>query len=538
MTQASSEEGEAMAEGPYLLGIDFGTGGCRAGIFDRKGEPVAFEAVEFSTTHPRPAWAEQDPDQWESALIGSVKGALEKSGVSAEEIAGIGTDSTAATVVAMDENGRHLRPAILWMDVRASDQARRIQETGDPALKYNGFGAVSAEWGLPKAMWLKEKEPETFQKARYISDCADWVTKKLTGEWTTSINTAAAKYYHDRDVGGFPESLYNALDAGDILDKYPGEVTDLGVVVGGLVPEIAEATGLKAGTPVAEGGIDAYMGAIGLGVTEPGKIALITGSSHVMIGQAPQAVHGQGFWGSYTDAMIPGQYTVEAGQVSTGSVVNWFKTNFAGDAAAEAKRRGVDVYDVLTEQALQVPVGSEGLIVLEYFQGNRTPHTDPLARGVITGLSLSHGPGHLFRAIIEGICYGTEDIFRTMRAHDFEPRINVVSGGPAKSELWMQLHADVSNVPIGFTKVSEGPVLGSAMLGAIAAGIYPDIPTAGREMVQTERVLEPNEARHEEYKFWVDRYIETYPATKDVQHKAVRHVMESGDARAREAVEA
>jgi ribulose kinase len=249
-------------------------------------------------------------------------------------------------------------------------------------------------------------------------------------------------------------------------------------------------------------------------------------------------VHGQGFWGSYTDALVPGQYTVEAGQVSTGSIVNWFKNTFAGDAAAEAKRRGVDVYDVLTEQARQVPVGSEGLIVLDYFQGNRTPHTDPLARGVISGLSLAHGVGHMFRAMIEGICYGTEDIFRTMRAHDFEPRINVVSGGPAKSELWMQLHADVSNVPIGFTKVSEGPVLGSAMLGAIAAGIYPDIPTAGREMVQTERVLEPNEARHEEYKFWVDRYIETYPAIKDVQHKAVRHVAESGDARAREAVEA
>jgi FGGY-family pentulose kinase len=527
-----------MAEGPYLMGIDYGTGGCRVGIFDRAGEAVAFHGVEFGTTYPRPAWAEQDPDEWTSALVGAVKGALEKSGVAPEEIAGIGTDSTSATVVAMDENGNHLRPAILWMDVRASDQAERIAATGDPALKYNGFGAVSAEWGLPKVMWLKEKEPETFNRARYIADCSDWLTKKLTGEWTNSINQAASKYYHDGDVGGYPQSLYDAVDASDILEKYPGKVTDLGVNVGGLTREVAEATGLKAGTAVAQGGIDAYMGALGLGVTEPGKIALITGSSHVMIGQAPTAVHGQGFWGSYTDAMIKGQYTVEAGQVSSGSIVHWFKTNFAGDARAEAESRGVDIYDVLTEQAEKVPVGSDGLIVLDYFQGNRTPHTDPLARGVISGLSLGHGAGHLFRAIIEGICYGTEDIFRTMRAHDFEPRINVVSGGPAKSELWMQLHADVSNVPMGFTRESEGPVLGSAMLGAVAAGIHADIPGAGREMVHTERVLEPNAERHEEYKFWVDRYIELYPSVKDTQHKVARHVTASGDAVSREAVEA
>jgi FGGY-family pentulose kinase len=519
-----------MAEGQYVLGIDYGTGGCRVGIFDCVGGPIAFESIEFATNFLRSGWAEQDPDQWWEALIQATKGALDKSGVAADDIAGIGVDTTAATVVAMDENGKHLRPAIMWMDVRASDQAQRVSETGDPALKYNGFGPVSAEWGLPKVMWLKENEPDTYNEARYLADAGDWLTKKLTGEWTCSVNMAAAKYYHDRDNGGYPASLYDAVGVSDAVGKFPEKVTDLGTHVGGITREVAEATGLKEGTPVAQGGIDAYMGAMGLGVTEPGKIALITGSSHVMLGQAAEPVHGQGFWGSYTDALVPGQYTVEAGQVSTGSVVAWFKNNFAGAAVAEAAERGVDPYDVLTELAEKVPVGSDGLLVLEYFQGNRTPHTDPYARGMISGLSLGHGPGHVFRAIIEAICYGTEDIFRTMRAHNFEPRINVVSGGPAKSELWMQLHADISNVPIGFTKVSEGPALGSAMLGAIAAGIYPDIPTAGREMVHTERVLEPNQERHEEYQFWIDRYIEAYPAIKEVQHKVVRHLDEADDA--------
>jgi ribulose kinase len=171
-----------------------------------------------------------------------------------------------------------------------------------------------------------------------------------------------------------------------------------------------------------------------------------------------------------------------------------------------------------------VPIGSDGLIVLDYFQGNRSPYTDPLARGMMWGLTLSHTPGHVFRAIIEGICYGTENILRTMRGQDFEPKLNVVSGGPAKSELWMQMHADVSNVPISFTRVSEGPVLGSAMLAAVGAGIYPDIPAAAEYMVHTADTIEPDPGRHEEYRFYVDRYLEAYPQMKDLMHKTERHV--------------
>jgi FGGY-family pentulose kinase len=513
-----------MPEGPYLMGIDYGTGGVRVGLFDREGTPASFRAVEFATEHPRPGWAEQDPNEWWSALVRAVPAALQEGGVSPEDIAGISVDATAATVLAVDAEGSPLCPAIMWMDVRASDQAERIAETGDPALKYNGFGAVSAEWGMPKALWIKENEPELYGNARYLVECGDWLIQRLTGEWTVSINMISSKYYYDRDEGGWPERLYASVDGEDVLEKFPEKVLDLGVTVGGLRQEVAEELGLKAGTPVAEGSIDAYAGALGLGVVEPGTLALITGSSHVMIGQAAAPAHGEGFWGAYTDAMIPGQYTIEAGQVSTGSVVAWFKNHFAGDAVAEAERKGVDPYAILTEKAKEVPVGSDGLIVLDYFQGNRSPHTDPYARGVVSGLSLSHGPGHVFRAILEGICFGTEDIFRTMRAHDFEPKLNIVSGGPTKSDLWMQMHADVSNVPISFTKVSEGPVLGAAMQAAVGAGMYPDLPTAAQSMVHTERTIEPDSDRHEEYSFWLDRYIELYPAIRDVQHKVVRHV--------------
>ena len=512
-----------MDEGPYLMGIDFGTGGARVGIFDQEGTALVFNAVEWETKFPRPGRAEQDPDVWWSSLGEASKGALEKSGVSPEEIAGIAADATSCTVVATDAQDRHLRPAIMWMDVRASEQAERIAQTGDPALKVNGYGPVSSEWMLPKALWLKENEPDTYNNAKHICDCQDWLNHRLTGEWAASINVVAAKYHYDRDAGGWPESLYEAAGAADVLEKFPDPVLDLGAVVGELRKEAADHLGLKAGTPVAQGAIDGFSGVVGLGVTEPGKMALITGSSHAMLGQTAEPIHGQGFWGAYADAVIPGQYSVEGGQVSTGSIVAWFKNQFASDAAARAKERGVDTYDVLNEMAEEIPIGSDGLIVIDYFQGNRTPHTDPLVRGAIWGLSLGHTPGHVFRAIIEGICYGTEDIFRNMTHHGFHPGEVVISGGPTKSDLWLQMHADVSNVPISVPKESEGPVLGSAIMASVGAGIYPDVQTAADAMVHTERTIAPNPEAHEAYKFYVDRYIETYPAMKDSMHEMSRH---------------
>jgi ribulose kinase len=189
--------------------------------------------------------------------------------VPADEIAGISVDATASTVVAADDHGGHLRPATMWMDVRATDQAARIQETGDPALKYNGFGAVSAEFGLAKALWLKENEPERWSSAAHVCDSGDWLIQRLTGEWAASINFASAKYYYDRDEGGFPVSLYEAVGIEDLLENYPQNVLDLGVAVGGLRKDVADELGLKAGTPVAEGVSTPTPGRSDLGWSSP-----------------------------------------------------------------------------------------------------------------------------------------------------------------------------------------------------------------------------------------------------------------------------
>src|SRR5205809_753614 len=440
------------------MGIDGGTESVRVGVFDQEGTPVGFASRTYSLKHPRPGWAEQDPDEWWASLVAAVRDVMSKSGIMPDEIAGISLDCTTCTVVALDKYDRVLRPAIIWMDIRAADQARRVAETGDAALKYNGFAKVSAEWMPCKALWLKEK------------------------------------------------------------------VLDMGTVVGGLSEKAAEELGLPPGIPVAEGGADSMVGTVGMDVLTPGKIALITGSSHAIFCESAEPIYGPGFFGAFTDAVIPGQYVVEGGQVSTGSIVKWFRDNFCGGLVEEASTLGLDLYDLLNKRAENLPVGSDGLMVVDHWQGNRTPYADPEARGMIWGLTLKHNTTHVYRAIVEGICYGTELIFRTLRNYGFQPQQIVASGGSLKSQLWMQIHADVSNLPITFTKVVDAPVLGSAILAAVGAGIYPNLQEAARHMVHTSHRIEPDQQRHKEYQFYVDKYIATYPQMRDLMHDVAQHV--------------
>jgi len=513
-----------MKSGPYFMGIDGGTESVRVGVFDQEGTPVGFASSIYALKHPRPGWAEQDPDEWWSSLVAAVKEVMSKNNIAREAIAGISLDATTCTVAVLDKYDRVLRPAIIWMDVRAADQARRVAKTGDAALKYNGFAKVSAEWMPCKALWLKENEPDIYNAATHICEYTDWMTHRLTGEWTASINIASLRWYYDRNNGGFPASLYQAVELDDLLEKFPQKVLDMGTVVAGLSKKVAEELGLPSGIPVAEGGADSIVSTVGMNVLAPGKIALITGSSHAIFGESAEAIYGPGFFGAFTDAVVPGLYLVEGGQVSTGSVVKWFRDNFCGGLLEEARTQGISLYDLLNQRAENLPVGSDGLIVVDHWQGNRTPYTDSEARGIIWGLTLKHDTTYIYRAIVEGICYGTELIFRTLRKYGFQPQQIVACGGPLKSQLWMQIHADVSNLPITFTKVSEAAVLGSAILAAVGAGIYPNLQEAARNMVHTSHRIEPDQQRHKEYQFYVDKYIATYPQMRDLMHDVAQHV--------------
>ncbi len=241
---------------------------------------------------------------------------------------------------------------------------------------------------------------------------------------------------------------------------------------------------------------------------------------------AAEEVHFPGIFGAFPDALIPGLHPVEGGQVSTGSILNWFKQNFARDVEAEAAARGVSAFQLLDGEAAQIAPGSDGLIVLDSFQGNRTPHTDSAARGVVWGLSLQSSRGHLFRALMEGIAYGMQEILDTFAHHGVVVERVIASGGVTRSPLFMQIYADVLGKPIYTTRQPEACMLGSAVVAAVGAGVYPTLVEASRAMVQEATVTQPDAERHAAYRFYTQKYQETYPRMKELMRAMSAHVAE------------
>lgn len=506
-----------------LMGIDAGTESVRVGLYDLEGNEIAFAATPYPTYHPQNGWAEQDPHDWWSSLIASVKKALQNAGVTKDYIKGISLDATACSVVLCMNDGTPLRRSLIWMDVRASEEARFISSIQNDSLKYNGYGNVSPEWMPCKALWLKKNEPENYHKAEKILEFADWYMYKLTGRWTGNICNTTTRWYYNRHEGGWPVEFYESIDLGDILEKFPKEIYDLGEPIGGLTKEAAKELGLNEGTPVGQGGVDAFIGLIGLGVTEPGRIGLITGTSHCIMALSKDEFHAPGVFGSFPDAVIPGYQMIEGGQISTGAIIKWFKTHFCKDLEEEAERQNMSVYDLLTPLAQKLPPGSEDLLVLDYWQGNRTPHVDPNIRGLIYGLSLNHRREHIFRAIMEGIAYGTEQILQVFKKNGIDVQEISIAGGATNSPLYLQIHADVSNLPIYVPNVLQAPCLGSAILASVGSGYYSNIQEAAKNMVHYNKCIEPIQENHEKYQAFTERYMEAYPLFQSWMKRITNH---------------
>jgi ribulokinase len=503
---------------PYILAIDAGTEAIKAGLFDLHGQRVAMGSRSYPTYFPAPGWAEQDPADWWAGLVGAVQDCLRAANVAPGDIAGISADATTCTLMPLDPVGQPLGRALLWMDVRAATQAQRIFATGDSALRYCLAGA-NAEWMPPKMLWLKENEPERYAATATLIEFTDWIAYRLTGRLTLNLDTVTQRWFYHTPSGGWPLDFFAAIGLPDLAAKFPADILPLGASVDGLSEEAANALGLRPGIPVAAGGGDAFVGLLGQGVTQPGDLGVVMGSSNVLSALSVKELHFPGVFGSFPDAIIPGLNLVEGGQVSTGSVLAWFKRNFGAGAAADAAARGVSVYQLLDEEAAQVPPGAEGLIVLDYFQGNRTPHTDSTARGAIWGLSLQSGRAQVFRALMEGIAYGMEDILQTFRTHGFLVERIIASGGATHSPLFMQIYADVCGQPLQVTREPEASLLGSAVVAAVGAGLHPDLAAAARQMVAIERQFTPDPQRHAEYAFFVRQYQDTYRQLRDLMRK-------------------
>ena len=491
----------------FYLTADGGTESLRARVYDEAGTCLGSEVAAYDTAFA-PGRAEQDPADWWANFVSASRGAIAGAGVDPAEIAAIAYATTSCTVVALDENGDALRPAIIWMDVRAGREAEEVLATGDAALVLNGAGRgpVSAEWMIPKALWLKRHEPRTYERAHRICEYQDFLTYKLTGDWAASLDNVGLRWHYRARGGGWPTGLLAALDMAELQEKWPPRVVPPGEVVGTLTGAAAEALGLPRSVRVVQGGADALIGMIGLGVHRPGQLALITGSSHLQFGVTDAPLSAPGVWGSYADIVYPDRWIVEGGQTSTGSILAWLARLTGGPLD----------FDRLNAEAAELPPGAEGLIVQDHFQGNRTPHTDPESRGAIVGLSLAHGPAHVFRAIMEGIGLGTRAILESFRDAGYEAGEMVVGGGAASSDLWLRIHAETAGLPVRVPASTDAPSAGSAVLAGVGAGTFASIDEGIAAMVRPGRTIEPTPAGIAAYDEIYPRYRALYPALKEI----------------------
>ena len=494
-----------------VIGVDGGTESIRACCFDAKTGSVVGRscASPYNTYHPNPGWAEQDPNDWYDCLGKSVRGAIDSlkqdDSDFSYEICCICIDTTCCSVVALDENNKPLRRCLLWMDARSASQTDEIMQKcrHDPALMVNcgGHGPISAEWMTPKALWIRQNEPDVWEKAKTICEYQDFINFKLTGEICASSCNAATRWHWDgeecleqpnpkNEYPGRPISMYKKLGIPELVDKLPQKCIPMGDLVGRLTKEAAGHLNIPEGTFVAQGGPDAFVGMVGLGCVSPGQLCLITGSSHLHCVVSSTHSTAPGTWGSYKGAPLPGICFAEGGQSSTGSIIRWARNLFGAQKIS---------YQELDKDAADILPGCDGLIALETFQGSRTPVTDPIQRGALLGLTLSHTRAHIWRALLESVCFGTRACLEGLNKAGHGCDEIVIAGGATRSNLWLQMHADVTGKPVVVCEFADAPLLGCAILASVSAGVHETVNEAIDKMVRKVKRIEPSKSASNTY---------------------------------------
>ncbi len=508
-----------------VLGADFGTQGVRVAVFNSGGNCLHMNFVPYPTQYPRPGWAEQSPNHWWQAFQDALAQCLSQLEDSSS-IKGMTLCSTSSTVLATTQEGEPLTEAILWMDNRAIRETEKINTSNHPYLKYSG-GSDSVEWMLPKTLWLKNNQPELYKQAHLIVEMQDWLNFKLTGKWVASRCNATCKWNYADVEGGWSEQFMEDIGLADFADKLPVTVVPVGKPVGEIKHEVAQQLGLPEGLVVFQGGIDAHIGMLGMGVVEPGQMSIIMGTSFVHLAHAPKPIFKKGLWGPYPNAILDNLWLLEGGQVSCGSLTKWFKDQLAKDLNNLPDDK--EPYQILIEEAAEISPGSDGLVVLDFWQGNRTPYRDPMAKGCIWGMTLSHSRAHLYRAILESVAYGTRNILDNFSDSDFKVAQIVACGGVLKNKLWLQIISDVTGIPILKTKFSEAGVLGCAICAAAGLGLYESIPEAAQNMVQYADTIYPEDQNHKIYSYYFEKYKKTYELLASQMHEMHQFHQDRGE---------
>jgi len=504
-----------------LLGIDLGTTGVKAALFGADdGQVITSAFFEYPLYHPQPGWAEQLPEDWWRATIAAIRACLDaaaRQSVTPADVRGVGLSGQMHGVVLLDEQSMVLRPCIIWADQRSEAQcrwmtervgaARLIDYVSNPALP--GFSA-------PKALWVRDNEPEIFARARTLLLPKDYIRFLLTGIKAMEISDAAGTCLLNVRRGEWSREVLDAIGFDPSLLP---PVVPADQICGTITAQVALLTGLIEGTPVAGGGADNACGAVGNGVVLSGLALVSIGTSGVVLAHtdSPQVDRSGPVPRVHTfNHAIPHAWYLMGVTQGAGLSLRWVRDNIGLPEMALERWAGTDAYVTLAKEAELVPAGSGGLLFLPYLQGERTPHLDAYARGGWIGLTASHNRGHLVRSVLEGVAFSLKDCFAIIQEQGLALEQVRATGGGAKSPLWRQIIADVLGVELVTTNASEGPAFGAALLAGVASGVYSSVQQACDATVRVVERTEPQQQNASVYVRMYEQYRALYPALRPI----------------------
>lgn len=504
----------------YLIGIDLGTSGTKTVLFDRDGNVVASATIEYPLYQEKNGWAEQEPAHWWQASVDTISSVIKESGVDSRDIKGVGISGQMHGLVMLDEKGEVLRRSIIWCDQRTAAECKEITEkvgekrlieiTANPAL--TGFTAS-------KILWVRNNQPEIYEKCAHILLPKDYVRYMLTGVFATEVSDASGMQLLDVPNRCWSREVLEKLDIDEGLLAKVYESPD---ITGTITKEAAALTGLSEGTPVVGGAGDNAAAAVGTGVVRDGKAFTTIGTSGVVFAHTDKlSIDPEGRVHTFCCA-IPGAWHVMGVTQAAGLSLKWFRDNFCQAEKDAAQGMGVDPYYIMDKQADNSPIGCNRLLYLPYLMGERTPHLDPDCRGVFFGLSAMHTKYDMLRAVMEGVAYSLRDCMEILKGMGVEIGEMLACGGGGSSPLWRQMLADVYSCPVKTVRSKEGPALGAAILAGVGAGLYPSVQAACDKMIKTNDPQQPISENVPVYESMYNIYKDIYPAVKDIYGKLAK----------------
>ena len=490
----------------HVLGLDVSTTATKAILVDRSGAVDGIGVAEYPFDVPQPLWSEQDPELWWTGTVAAIRSVLSTTGVPGDAVDAIGLAGQMHGAVLLDAADRVLRPAILWNDQRTAAECDAIRAAVGPErlVEITGNDALTG-FTAPKLVWVRDHEPEIWARVAHVLLPKDYVRLRLSGEHATDKADGAGTILFDLAARDWSAEV---LDTLRIPATWLPRTAEGPTITGLVTDAAAAATGLRAGTPMVAGGGDQAANAVGVGVVDPGTVALSLGTSGVIFAATDRPIfEPAGRVHAFCHA-VPDRWHLMSVMLSAAGSLRWFRDTFAPDAP----------FDDLVGAASDIPAGSDGLFFLPYLTGERSPHADPLARAGFIGLTIRHDRRHLTRAVLEGVAFGLRDGLDLMIAAGMPAPTEIrVSGGGTASPLWRQILADVLDAEIVTVNTTEGAAFGAALLAAVGAGWYIGVPEATGAVVRAQPAASPG-ADRDVLREAHERYRALYPALAPTFH--------------------